>query len=87
MNDGLARTEDGLLEGDYRDLAIDPNDPEVVYAAHGIIGRPASGCMTLASADSMRVPKPAARMIAAMLRSAMVFKSLNRSGVSKGDGF
>ena len=35
VNDGLARTEDGLLEGDYRDLAIDPNDPEIVYAAHG----------------------------------------------------
>ena len=35
VSDGLARTEDGLLEGDYRDLVIDPNDPEIVYAAHG----------------------------------------------------
>ena len=43
VNDGLARTEDGLLEGDYRDLAIDPNDPEIVYTAHGSLQQPSVG--------------------------------------------
>ncbi len=43
VNDGLARTQDGLLEGDYRDLVIDPNDPEVVYASHGSLRQPSVG--------------------------------------------
>ena len=41
--EGLARTEDGLLEGDYRDLAIDPNDAEIVYASHGSLQQPSVG--------------------------------------------
>ena len=43
VNEGLARTEDGLLEGDYRDLAIDPNDPEIVYVSHGSLQQPSVG--------------------------------------------
>ncbi len=43
VTEGLARTEDGLLEGDYRDFAIDPNDPEIVYVSHGSLQQPSVG--------------------------------------------
>ena len=43
VTEGLARLEDGFLEGDYRDLAIDPDDPEIVYAAHGSLRQPSVG--------------------------------------------
>ncbi len=43
VTEGLARTEDGLLEGDYRDFTIDPNDPEIVYVSHGSLQQPSVG--------------------------------------------
>ena len=43
VTEGLARTEDGFLEGDYRDFAIDPNDPEIVYVSHGSLRQPTVG--------------------------------------------
>ena len=44
MSDGLARLEEGgALEGDYLDLAIDPNDSQIVYAAQTSLVRPGAG--------------------------------------------
>ena len=42
VSSGLV-TVDGTLDGDYLDLAIDPNDPEIVYAAHTSAVDPRTG--------------------------------------------
>ena len=44
MSDGLARLEEGgTLEGDYLDLAIDPADSQIVYAAQSSLVQPGAG--------------------------------------------
>ena len=44
MSEGLARLEDGgALEGDYLDLAIDPNNSQIVYAAQTSLVQPGAG--------------------------------------------
>ena len=44
MSEGLARLEDGgALEGDHLDLAIDPNNSQIVYAAQTSLVQPGAG--------------------------------------------
>ena len=42
ISDGLARI-DGSLDGAYLDLTMDPNDPQIVYAAHASLAQPGAG--------------------------------------------
>ena len=45
VNTGLPRLNDGVVEGNYLDLAIDPTDSQVVYAAWASLVEPGLGAL------------------------------------------